>query len=183
MYHISNDKRVINSAQMICKGMMLCLNEKTLEKITVTDLYNKSYVSRATFYRLFDNMNDVLSYMCDKMIQDSLDIALDKQFQSSDDFFIFFIQNWIDNAELVRALAQNNVLNILYDTHMKHSKDIQNFFAVPELGELEMDYLISVLSSLIPAALNVWLMHSGNESAKEVLGYVKKTISILDKTL
>ena len=56
MYHVSNDLRAKNSAELICRGLEKCLKEKPLNKIKISDIYSKSFVSRSTFYRLFDSI-------------------------------------------------------------------------------------------------------------------------------
>ena len=61
MYHIKKDKRCQQSAQMIIEGLNQCLAEKEFAKITVSDIQRKTGVSRATFYRLFDDTSDVLA--------------------------------------------------------------------------------------------------------------------------
>lgn len=65
MYHVSNDIRSKKSADLIWNGMKKCLLEKSLDKLHITDIYQKSFVSRATFYRLFDSLPDVIAYECD----------------------------------------------------------------------------------------------------------------------
>ena len=64
MYHIKNDVRSQKSAKFISEGLQKCLAYKTFSEITITDVLRASYVGRATFYRLFDNLSDVLAYLC-----------------------------------------------------------------------------------------------------------------------
>ena len=83
MYHISEDKRAVKSAELIWEGLEKCLAEKELKKIRISDINEKSYVSRATFYRLFDSIGDVLIYRCDRIFAD-LTVKME-QFTSSND--------------------------------------------------------------------------------------------------
>lgn len=62
MYHIKEDKRSLRSAQLIYQGLLDCLEEKEFQQISISDIQRKSFVSRSTFYRLFDTLNDVLDY-------------------------------------------------------------------------------------------------------------------------
>ncbi|CEN21131.1 AcrR family transcriptional regulator [[Clostridium] sordellii] len=64
MYCIKNDMRSIKSAELIYLGLKKCLKEKPFEKITITDIQNASTVGRATFYRNFDSIEDVLYWKC-----------------------------------------------------------------------------------------------------------------------
>lgn len=65
MYHISKDKRTIESARLIYEGLLECLKTKAFDQITVSDLQKESGVARSTFYRAFDNISDVLYWKCD----------------------------------------------------------------------------------------------------------------------
>ena len=70
MYHISNDKRAKRSADAIVAGLISIAKVTPLPDITVSDLLRKTNLSRSTFYRLFDNVMDILEYECDSITQD-----------------------------------------------------------------------------------------------------------------
>lgn len=70
MYHVKNDKRCQKSARLISNALIELLNVKPLADITVSDLQRKSGTGRATFYRLFDNIDDVVAYISDLSIRD-----------------------------------------------------------------------------------------------------------------
>ena len=64
MYHIKNDKRARASTELICAGLLACMKEKPFARITITDVQRASTVSRSTFYRNFDCLEDVLALLC-----------------------------------------------------------------------------------------------------------------------
>jgi AcrR family transcriptional regulator len=66
MYHIKEDKRCLKSAERIGEAFRAILAEKPLSEITVTDIQKVSGVGRSTFYRLFDNIDDVLLYIAEE---------------------------------------------------------------------------------------------------------------------
>ena len=65
MYHIKNDKRAQASTELICAELLACMKEKPFARITITDVQHASTVSRSTFYRNFDCLEDVLALLCD----------------------------------------------------------------------------------------------------------------------
>ena len=69
MYHIKNDKRAQASSELICAGLLACMKEKPFARITITDVQHASTVSRSTFYRNFDCLEDVLALLCDRGFQ------------------------------------------------------------------------------------------------------------------
>lgn len=70
MYHIKNDKRCLRSAALIADALERLLDQKIFADISVSDLQRESGVGRSTFYRLFDNIDDVVTYLVDEKFKD-----------------------------------------------------------------------------------------------------------------
>lgn len=77
MYHIKNDKRCLRSADRIGDALRSLLAEKPLSEITVTDIQRLSGTGRSTFYRLFDNTDDVLLYLAEEEFHDLMALYKD----------------------------------------------------------------------------------------------------------
>ncbi len=114
MYHIPNDPRAKRSAELIRMGLEECLKEKSLPKIRVSDIYEKSFVSRATFYRLFDCTEDIFLYECDAIRADTVRIMATKQFGSSNQQAIYCIKRWLEHETLMKTMVDNNLFGIFW---------------------------------------------------------------------
>ena len=153
MYHISDDKRAQKSAELIWQGMEQCLQEKNFQKLRISDINQKSYVSRATFYRLFDSLQDVLIYECDCIYTQLAEALKSKAVHTKQDFFLLLIEKWMAQEVLIETLVENNLTGILYDTHMKNRNFMKTVFLKDSaLSEREADYMVSLLANIIPAA-------------------------------
>ena len=93
MYHIMDDKRSQLSAQLILTGFKSLLLTEDFELITVTAICREAGVSRSTFYRLFDNTQDVLDYACFCLSKPTLDKLSSGLFTKVKDFAISFMQD------------------------------------------------------------------------------------------
>ena len=51
----------LRSKKLITDALGELLDEKTLDKITVTDIVKKANINRGTFYAHYDNVNDVVT--------------------------------------------------------------------------------------------------------------------------
>lgn len=177
MYHISNDKRSRRSAELIWQGMEQCLQEKSFSKLRISDINQASYVSRATFYRLFDSLQDVLAYECDQIYSQLAVAAKNTCFSSKEKFFLLLIEKWMAQDILIKTLVENNLLNLLYETHLKNRELMNMLFlkdaAVPPQ---EADYLVSLLANIIPAAMQVWYLHGKTEPPSEVYHAVSRSL-------
>lgn len=184
MYHISNDKRSQKSANLIWEGMKECLLESTLDKLHITDIYQKSFVSRATFYRLFDTPLDVIAYECDRIylqLAENIDGCV---FQSKQEIFLCLIEKWLEQEILVKALVENNLVSIIYDTHMKNRELLKQLFLKDvTISNIEADYLVSILANIIPAAVNVWYQHGKKETSMQIYHAVRHSLNIISQQL
>lgn len=59
----------IRSRRLICDALLELLEEKPLEKITVTDIAKRADLNRGTFYLHYDNVNDVVSELQNTLIE------------------------------------------------------------------------------------------------------------------
>lgn len=184
MYHIKEDKRSQKSAQLITKGLLKCLEEKEFSKITITDIQNESFVGRSTFYRLFDNLSDVLSYECDNIFQDILDNIKEFHIKSIEDIFIFFAESWMNNELLLQTIVSINRLDIIYESYRKRAYDIKEYFLInTNLDKAKIDYLIAIATASMVSILSMWIQHGKTETAKELFQNIKGITSIFYETI
>lgn len=180
MYHISNDLRAKKSAQKIGTGLLKCLNNKSFTEITVTDVQKISSVGRATFYRLFDNITDVLSYLCDSIFEKvGLEFKKMNKFNHKESI-LFFIQEWMNNKTLLKAIVDSNRIDLLYDAHNKYiRKNLDFFFSGISIDDEHANYLLMTMTSCISAFLTAWIKNGSHESAKQLQNQLFKCFSTL----
>lgn len=164
--------------------MEQCLCEKPFNKLRVSDINQKSYISRATFYRLFDGLQDVLVYECDQIYNQLAEAVKGEKIHSRQEFFLLLIEKWMKQEILIQTLVENNLIGILYDTHMKNRDLMKKVFLKDAiLSDGEEDYMVSLLANIIPAAMNIWYRHGRNESPMEVYRVVAQSLNIIGKQL
>lgn len=167
MYHISKDKRAYRSVSKICNAMMECLKTKNFTDITVTDLQKNSKTGRATFYRLFDNTADALSYLCDKVF-----IEAGKEFAkidspTADKTTLCFIEKCMENKILLTAIVESNRIDFLHNAHKKFFELGHNYF-FPNLTKEDLSYLTTTLTACTCAFIISWIENGGQETPKEL---------------
>lgn len=180
MYHISNDKRAKKSADLIADGLLACLKEKEFEQVSISDISKKCYVSRATFYRLFDNTMDVVRYLCDKMFEDLIVAFMKEELKTADEMTTFFLDGVMKHDLLVEILTKGNRVDILYDTHMKYIAYFYKF----NLGKLplspeEEKYVAGMLSSMLCSFITTWCREGKKESAEQLHQRIQKCVKVL----
>ena len=117
------DKREQKSRGAIFLAMASLLKEKDFESISVTDLLERSGVSRSTFYAHFRKKEDVIKELCDELFHHVLSPDLKKE--SGHDFshhsvfeyrhilthFLFHIQ---EDADLIHGIASSSASSMFH---------------------------------------------------------------------
>lgn len=67
MYHIKDDQRSFRSAEMLYDGLRKLMQVMPFSAIKVKDLVDAANVGRTTFYRNFDEIEDILRLRCDQV--------------------------------------------------------------------------------------------------------------------
>lgn len=179
MYHIKSDKRSQASAKNISDALLKLLEHKEFNNITISDVQRVSYVGRSTFYRLYDNLSDVLAYLCDQTFDKILEYHHTLEAQKTEEIFIFFIGQWMENEVLLKAIIDSNHIDLLYRSFRDRSDETEKlFFSSKPVDTKHMDYLISIAATAMIGGLSTWIKNKKSESAEEVYYMVRKSTEI-----
>lgn len=185
MYHIKNDKRSHESARLIVEGFFKCLDEKKdFSKITITDIQKTSTVGRATFYRLFDALADVLSFECDKAVKELADKCKTLAQKSWHEAIVYYFEFGIERKKLLEAIIKSGHLEILYESFSKNSDEIGEIIHLDEnLSGEEKEYFMKILSLEMAGIFEVWTKNGEKENAEELTRLLEKIVRTLYLTM
>jgi len=168
MYHIKNDKRARASTELICAGLLACMKEKPFARITITDVQRASTVSRSTFYRNFDCLEDVLALLCDRGFQAVFSEynALPPEQRGSLAKAVF--QYRFRNSAVLEALVQIHRTDILFDSLRRSSGLIQALQPMVD-DPARFDYFVAIITSSMIGVLTVWVEHGKTETEDQMV--------------
>ncbi len=181
MYRINDNKRVQRSACLIKDAMLSCLAHKSFHEITVSDIQRLSGVSRATFYRIFDNTSDVLAFHCHLLVEDILEQATSLSLHSYKEFLLFLFEALLDNHLFLETVFRSDCEELLLNALLSNSMHRHAQETYPQADEKEMDYLISGICGFLIGILRTWIKHGRQETPEELFEIINKmsdTISI-----
>ena len=183
MYRINDNKRVQRSAALITDAMLNCLNEKPFEEITVSDIQRLSGVSRATFYRLFDNTNDVLTYYSQFLVEDIMNQSTAQSIHNYKDFLLFLFEALLDNHTFLEAVFKSGSEEIIMNSLLSNSMQKHNTQSQLYADEKEMDYLISGTCGFLVGILRVWIKHGKQETPEELFDIMMRMAGVVSTSL
>ncbi|QQE77857.1 TetR/AcrR family transcriptional regulator [Alicyclobacillus sp. SO9] len=120
MYHIKRDKRSEQSCQWIINALAQCMREKDYDEISVVELVMKAGVGRATFYRNFDGIDDVLRLECDRAF-DALRVQFVDHYKSVENtdaktvFIKPLLRYWDARTDVIERLIRANRTDLIND--------------------------------------------------------------------
>jgi AcrR family transcriptional regulator len=117
---IKENLKARQSQKIIYKGLRKILLEKPLKDVTVSDICRECNVSRATFYRNYSSITEILEIKFDWFYQHWLDIRKDAK-----DQLLFFLEYWYWHRDLITIIAENNS-SIILDTITKREKAVDS---------------------------------------------------------
>lgn len=184
MYHIKSDKRSQKSAQLITASFLNLTKSKSFQNITITDIEKESGVARSTFYRLFDNTVDVLSYKCDQIFQNLIEYHTSHRPDGMDSLMQSAASYWMQNSYLLEAVYKSGHQDILIESFNKNYPEIMAAYQKSPRPEYkrDQDYYSSLLSSMISSSLLTWVKNGRQETAEELWAILKNLIQEMYQT-
>lgn len=180
MYHISNDKRAVQSANLIYNGLLQCLEHKSFEQITVTDVQKASGVARTTIYRCFDNLSDILYWRCDICFREALASVRPSENPSELELMRGYFAYWTEHSDILKLLIDINRQDIIYACHMKNAKALAQAYGTPPgLDETDARYFMAIRTGVTISILKAWLDGGRKETEAEFLQIVEKQYMLL----
>ena len=185
MYHIKSDKRSQASAAEIVRGLQECLKTQPLKLVTVTDLHRVTGISRATFYRLFDNPEDVLIYQMEQMQQQVEAYCRGQSHLPPEKLLEEAVSISMYNHDFIHALIESGRFDLLYRYTEKNFRILDSIchLFLENMAPLERDYVISHLSMNMVASLITWSRNGRKETPSDVVRYLKSYVQIASDIL
>lgn len=183
MYHISSDKRSVQSAELIYLGLLDCLKRKPFERISISDIQKASTVARTTFYRSFDTIYDVLYWKCDACFYEVLSSYRPEQFLNELELVFHYFQYWMSHSDILELLIRINRHDIIYACHIKNAESLRNRISpVPGLSIPHSNYFISIRTGFTISILTTWLKGGRKESPEEIVEILREQLAALAKS-
>ncbi len=180
MYHISKDKRCAQSASLIYKGLLKCLEKKPFDQVTVTDVQKSSGVARTTIYRCFDNLSDILYWRCDLGFQEALHSILPEEIPDEWSLMQGYFSYWMKHSDILKLLIDINRQDIIYACHMKNARILeQSYGTLPGMDEANARYFMAVRTGVTISILKAWLDGGRKETADELMKILKRQFNDL----
>lgn len=171
MYHLKEDMRTEKSAELLYEALTRCMKKKEFDKITISELSKESTVSRATFYRNFDEVIDILYWKCDRLFQSVLTafVASKPDLSQADGLIRYVFSFWMKHTDILEILIERGRVDIIYNSFLNNADVVMDYLLENlRLPEWNSRYFISTRVGIFVGIFHAWIMGGKQESAKEL---------------
>ena len=187
MYHIKNDQRAIRSSQMLYDGLARLMREKPFNAITVTDLVESAQVGRTTFYRNFDEIEDILRMRCDQTFDELITYVVEYLRQNPNEIHTATLKPMLRyfylHSDIVELLMLAKRIDIIQDSFQARLQPFKKqVIARHEIAEEYVDYAIAIRIGVLTNILIQWIengkRHAPNELANTLGAMIGKMVTL-----
>lgn len=172
MYHVKKDRRSLTSAHAIYKGLATLLKSKSYDTITVSEICELADISRATFYRNFDIIEDVLSWYGEIQIRRIVNDYYSTPEANRKPFMHFALSYALEEAEFVEILTSVNKLYLI-ELAVIRMLDIAPLDYDPSKNPYTK-YAISAKTGSFFGIIHCWIMTGKKESVDEMIAHMQE---------
>ena len=186
MYHIVNDRRAYRSVEKLVAAAERILLDREPQKLTVSLLCEESGVSRATFYRLFDEPVDVLRYDADTKLHDLVGgyvelIARAKRHDLSVPAPARWYADGVRrNADVIVGLIRAGQGTLLKEAHKKALCEFAPvLFPDLEAESDEFRFFVELRSGLFLSAVTAWEETGRTATMDDILRFMQRQLKMI----
>ena len=172
MVGIKGNRRTLYSKKVLIDAFLMLLQEKPLNKITVTDICKEANINRGTFYSYysdpFDLMRSIEEEMIEKMMS-TINISGDESLQNMLNEIFNLI---LENKELCKILFNEKnssyvLSTLLNSAYERKIEDIKKQF--PLANEIQLEYYFTYITGGTIEIIRKWINDDMKIPSEEVV--------------
>lgn len=162
----------------IFTSLMMLMDQKKFEDITITEITQKAGVSRMTYYRLYNSKEDILIQHLSEVSR-SLTQKLEKSSPiPPEQLYLQFFTLFQKHSSLIEHLAEANLLNLLLDHFMEVTHCLNENTWDPQENDEHTKYRLRFQSGGLFSMLLHWIETGQKESPEEMAKLAADIINV-----
>jgi len=171
------DRRVKYTKKVIKDTFIELLEQKPINKITVTELCTQCEINRATFYRYYLDVYDLMEKLKSEYVSELKEaISISKDDYTISGFTSEILEVILKNKELSRVLfSVKNGKDFLDDVLViAHQKCFEKWNRYGKnVPQEQLGYVSTFISAGTIGILNEWIQNDFNESTTEIANLIE----------
>lgn len=176
MAKICTNEKTASRQRWIENGLLELMQQHRFEKITVTELCRHLQLSRRSFYRYFEDMEDVLDSLMNRTFQEMAPLNTPfsiEELTSSYDF-------WLRRKRLLSALAHSEMYGKIVEYTLKYvDEEALKRYLYADVMELDISHEINLfVVSGLASLLVSWYTEGFRKTPEEMARIAYRMLSV-----
>ncbi len=172
----TNGKIAEQSKNKIAKALLVIMEQYNFKEITITQLAQEAGLSRKTFYRLFTDKEDVLSYLYESLYVECFAQIKSREVQHYWEIVQCYFDFWEERKSLLLLFKKNNLLPALFEGVYKYSFGTFEHIRSKEVMEkftLTLPYMLAYSVGGMHSMLLKWVENDMTVPSHELIEQLK----------
>ena len=166
------NQRIELTKRLMQEGLLRLMDQKPLDKITVTELCRESGINRATFYRHYNIPRDVLMEMQRGLSDEFYARFGEKNIEDAAAYLEEFCAYFYDRAPLIRIFIQNctdeDLMRVTNDAFQRTIEQERLRRAFPGINDAGLKLICTYFVGGGYYMLRQWLMEETPQTPQEI---------------
>ena len=159
--------------ECVYTALLLLMEQKSYDKITVTDITKKAGVSRMSFYRHFNSKDHILYKKAEECFSEMEEMADFKKFLNSDEFIKFYFSKIKESKSTLKSLHKAGKIDMLFPVLLKYNSMIAEKYMDISSDLKENKYLLIYHTGGIFQIIKHWLQTDFKAPVHELIEVLK----------
>lgn len=166
---MGNTEKTARVKDRIAEAFIGLLKERHFDKITIVDIINAAEVGRVSFYRNFENKDDILryyiNYVTDKWLLENTENYVDPLKGKIKKYIVFLFTHMYEYRDITDILIKNGKMHLMEDEFDKR------FFA--KLSECSSQWQIAYKAGGVYKLFRYWAETGYKKTPQEIAELIK----------
>lgn len=166
----------IRSKNALAEALLALMLREAFDDISISDITDKAFLSRQTFYTNFSKKEDILEYLLDGLFA-RYQAQLQQGRCEPDNFIVDYFIFWNNSREFLALLFKQNLGYIFQERNriffMEQSESLNGFFTVETW---QLPYIKASMAGLTYELLCMWLLQNEGISLDFLTGIAKNLL-------
>ncbi len=173
-------KKVSASRQLvidcITTSLMMLMEQKEYNKITITDITTKAGVSRMAFYRNYETKEDILLKHCDELLA-PLEIKIrNNEYKDSREFLSSFITMIQDNHLFFYNLIKAQVIDLCREHYVKQMQKNLTEYLNSDMASPKDEYVFHFFAGGLMNVIKAWSYNGAQLSPDDLVDLLNEIL-------
>lgn len=161
----------LTSKRLLASALVELMEEKDYKSITITELCERSTVARRTFYRNFEQIDDILYFYTGDIIEAFKTTLTAKKEDTFYDILISYFNFWLPYQDIITLLSKDNLTHILFMQYLESLRDLPFLCGLDDMEHhtlSDINCRLTFTAGGLWSLLTYWCLHCCVESPKHL---------------